>query len=140
MWQAFHIYSTFSTLYIQTANVTFQWKYYYQTFKVEKIDAPIYKFSSVAQSSLTLLRSHGLQHTRPPCPSPTLRVYSNSCPLSQWCHPTISSSVIPCSSSLQSFLASGTFQMSQLFTSGGQSIGVLASTSVLPMNIRTDFR
>ena len=71
---------------------------------------------------------------RPPCPSPTPRVYSNSCPLSRWCHPTISSSVIPCSSCLQSFPASGSFQMSQLFPSGGQSIGVSASTSVLPVN------
>ena len=75
---------------------------------------------------------HGLQHTRPPCPSP--RVCSNSCPLSWWCHPTISSSVIPFSSSPQSLPASGSFQMSQLFVSGGQSIGVSASTSVLPMN------
>ena len=80
------------------------------------------------------LRSHGPQHIRPPCPSPTPEVYSNSCPLSQWCHPTISSSVIPFSSCLQSFPASGSFQMSQLFTSGGQSIGVSASTSVLPRN------
>ena len=76
------------------------------------------------------------QHTRPPCPSPTPGVYSNSCPLSRWCHPTISSSVIPFSSCLQSFPTSGSFQMSQLFTSGGQSIGVSASASVLPMNIQ----
>ena len=67
---------------------------------------------------------HGLQHSRPPCPSPTPRDYSNSCPLSRWCHPTISSSVIPFSSCLQSFLASGSFQMSQLFKSGVQSTGV----------------
>ena len=79
---------------------------------------------------------HWLQHTRSPCPSPTTGVYSNSCPLSQWWHPTISSSVIPFSSHLQSFPAPGSFQMSQLFTSGGQSIGVSASTSVLPMNIQ----
>ena len=77
---------------------------------------------------------HGLQHARPPCPSPTPRVYSNSCPLRQWCHPTISSSVISFSSCLQSFPTSGTFPRSQLFTSGGQSIGVSASASVLPMN------
>ena len=77
---------------------------------------------------------HGLQHTRPPCPSPTPRVCSNSCPLSQWCHPTISSSVIPFSFHLQSFPASGSFQMSQLFASGGQRIG--ASASVLPVNIQ----
>ena len=80
------------------------------------------------------LRSHGPQHIRPPCPSPTPEVYSNSCPLSQWCHPTISSSVIPFSSCLQSFPASGSFQMSQFFTSGGQSIEVSASASVLPRN------
>ena len=77
---------------------------------------------------------HGLQHTRPSCPSPTPRVYSNSCPLSQWWHPTISSSAVPFSSHLHSFPASGSFQMSQLFTSGGQSIGISASVSVLPMN------
>ena len=81
------------------------------------------------------LRPHGLQPARPPCPSPTAGVYSNSRPLSWWCHPTISSSVVPVSSHLQYFPASGSFQMSQLFISGGQSIGVLASISVLPMNI-----
>ena len=80
------------------------------------------------------LRSHEPQHPRPPCPSPTNRVYSNSCPLSWWCHPNVSSSVIPFSSCPQSFPASGSFQMSQLFISGGQSIGVSASTSDLPMN------
>ena len=80
---------------------------------------------------------HGLQHVRPPCPSPTPGVYSNSCPLSRWCHPTISSSVIPFSSHLQSFPASGSFQMSQFFASGGQSIGV--SASVLPMHIQDWF-
>ena len=82
------------------------------------------------------LQPHGLQHTRLPCPSPTPRVYSNSCSLSWWCHPTISSSVIPFSSCLQSFLASGSFQRSQFFALGGQSIGVSASASVLPMNIQ----
>ena len=80
------------------------------------------------------LRAHGLQHARPPCPSPPPGVYSNSSPSSWWCHPTISSSVIPFSSLLQSFLASGSFLMSQLFTSGGQIIGVSASISVLPMH------
>ena len=90
------------------------------------------QFSSVAQSWPTL-RPHGLQHTRPPCPSSIPRVYSNSCPLSRFCHPTISSSVVPFSSHLQSFPASGSFQMSQFFESGGQSIGVSASASVLPM-------
>ena len=77
---------------------------------------------------------YGPQHARTLCPSPTPRVHSNSSPLSQWCHPTILSSVVPFSSCLQSFPASGSFQMSQLFTSGGQSIGGSASTSVLPMN------
>ena len=81
---------------------------------------------------------HGLHHARPPCPSPTHGVYSNSCPLSRWYHPTISS-VIPFSFCLQFFPASGSFQMSQFFTSGGQSIGVSASTSVLPMNIQDLF-
>ena len=85
------------------------------------------------------LQPHGLQHARPPCPSPTLGVYSNSCPLNQWCHPTISSSVIPFSLCLQSFPASGSFPISQFFASGGQSIGVSASTSVLPMNIQDWF-
>ena len=85
------------------------------------------------------LRPHGLQHARPPCPSPTPRVYINSCPLSRWCHPTISSSVTRFSSRLQSFPASGSFQMSRLFTSGGQSIGVSALESVLPMNIQDWF-
>ena len=85
------------------------------------------------------LQPHGLRHARPPCPSPTPRVYSNSCPLSWWCHPTISSSVVPFSSCLQYFLASGSFPMSQFFTSGGQSIAVSASPSVLPMNIQDWF-
>ena len=80
------------------------------------------------------LRPHETQHARPPCPSPTPGVHPNPCPLSQWGHPTISFSVIPFSSCSQSFPASGSFQLSQLFASGGQSIGVSASTSVLPMN------
>ena len=80
------------------------------------------------------LQHHGLQHTRPPCSSPTPGVYPNSCPLRQWCHPTISSSVVPFSSCPQPLPASESFSMSQLFTWGGQSIGVSASTSVLPMN------
>ena len=77
---------------------------------------------------------HGLQHARPPCPSPTPGVYPNSCSLSRWCHLTISSSVAPFSSCLQSFTSSGSFQMSELFAWGGQSLGVSASISVLPMN------
>ena len=92
------------------------------------------QFSSV--QSLSRVWSHELQHARLHCPSPTPGVYSNSCTLRQWHHSTISSSVVPFSSSLQSFPASGSFQMSQFFASGGQSIGVLASTSVLPMNIQ----
>ena len=85
------------------------------------------------------LRCHEPQQARPPCPSPTPGVYSNSRPLSRWCHPTISSSVIPFSSCLQSFPASGSFQVSQFFPSGGQSIGVSASASVFPMNIQDWF-
>ena len=84
-------------------------------------------------------RSQGLQHARPPCPSPIPGAYSNSCPLSWWCHPTISSSIIPFSSCFQSFPASGSFQRSQFFASGGQSIGVSASASVFPMNIQDWF-
>ena len=90
-------------------------------------------------SQVQLFVTHRLKHTRLPCPSPTTRACSNSCPLSQWCHPTISSSVVPFSSCLQSFLASGSFPMSQFFTSGGQSIGVSVSASVLPMNIQDLF-
>ena len=85
------------------------------------------------------LRPHGLQHARPPCPSPTPEVYPNSYPLSQWCLPTISSSVIPFSFHLQSFPASGSFQMSQHFSSDSQSIGVSVSTSVPPVNIQDWF-
>ena len=94
-------------------------------------------FSSVYISCLVVsysLRPHESQHARPPCPSPTPRVYSNSCPSSRWCHPAISSSVIPFSSCPQSLPASGSFPMSQLFSWGGQSIGVSASASVLPVN------
>ena len=85
------------------------------------------------------LRSHESQHARPPCPSPTPRVCSNSCPSSWWCHPTISSSVVPFSSCPQSFPASGSFQMSQFFASDGQIIAISASASVLPMNIQNWF-
>ena len=92
-------------------------------------------FSSVTQRDpMDSLQPHGLQHTRPDCPSPTPGVYSNSCPLSWWCHPTSSSSVSPVASCLQSFPESGSFPVSQLFPSGGQSIGVSALASVLPMN------
>ena len=96
-------------------------------------------FSSVRFSHSVVsdsLQPHESQHTRPPCPSPTPTVYSNSCPLSQWCHPAISSSLVPFSSRPQSLPASGSFPMSQLFAWGGQSIGVSALVSLLPMNIQ----
>ena len=95
------------------------------------------QFSSVQFSRSVVsdsLRPHEPKHTRPPYPSPTAGAHPNPCPSSWWCHPTISSSVIPFSSCPQSFLASGSSQMSQLFTSGGQRIGVSASTSVPPIN------
>ena len=98
----------------------------------------MYQFSPVTVTSDSL-RPHGPQHTRLPCPSPSPRVYPNWCPLSQWCHPTISSSVIPFSSCLQSFPASESFPVSQFFTSGGQRTGGSGSTSVLPMNIQDWF-
>ena len=98
----------------------------------------VHHFSSVTQSCRTLW-PHGLQHARLPYPSPTPGAGSNSCPLSQWCHPTISSSVIPFSSCLQSFPKSGSFPRSQFFASGNQSIGVSVSASVLPMNIHDWF-
>ena len=107
-------------------------------FKKYSFNLKTSRFSSVqSQSCVRLFVT--LQHARPPCPSPTLGVHSNPCPLSQWCHPTISSPAVPFSFCLQSFPASGSFQMSQLFISGGQSIGVSASTSVLPMNIQDWF-
>ena len=93
------------------------------------------QFSQFSHSVMSnSLRPHELQHPRPPCPSRTPRAYPNSCPLSQRCRPNISSSVIPFSFGPQSFPASGSSQISQLFTSGGQNIGVSASTSVLPVN------
>ena len=100
-------------------------------------DASSVQFSCSVMSNS--LQRHGLQHDRLPCPSPTPRTCSNARPSSQWCHPTISSSVIPFSSCLQSFPASGSFPMSQFFASGGQSIGAWASASVLPMNIQDWF-
>ena len=99
-------------------------------------------FSSIQFSRSVMsnsLWSHGLQHVRLPCPSPTSGAYSNSCPSSWWCHPAISSSVIPFSSRLQSFPASRSFTMSHFLSSGGQNIGVSASASVLPMNIQDWF-
>ena len=100
------------------------------------------RFSSVQFSYSVVsdfLQPHEPQHARPSCPSPTPGVYSNPCPSSQWCHPTISPSVVPFSSRLQSFPASGSFPMSQLFTSGGQNTGVSASASVFAMKIQDWF-
>ena len=102
----------------------------------------VLEFSSVQFSHSVVsnsLRPRELQHARPPCPSPTPGVHSNSCPSNRWCHPAMSSSVVPFSSWLQFFSASGSFPMSQFFTSGGQSIGLWASASVLPMNIQDWF-
>ena len=96
------------------------------------------QFSSVSRSCSSL-QPHEPQHNRPPCPSRTPGIYPNSCPLSRWCHLTISSSAVPFSSCLQSFPTSGSFQMSQLFTSGGQNTGVSALISVLPMNTQDRF-
>ena len=105
------------------------WLHIYLPLRLRTCCSVQFSCSVVSKS----LWPHGLQHARPPCPSPTPGAYSNSCPLSRWCHPTISSSVIPFSSHLQSF------QMSQFFASGGQSIGVSASASFLPMNIQDWF-
>ena len=108
-----------------------------RTSKVKTQFISNFSFSSVQFSPSVMsdsLRSHELQHARPPCPSPTPGIYSNSCPSSWWCHPAISSSVVPFSSCLQSFPTSGSFPVSQLFTWGGQSIGVSASALVFPMN------
>ena len=100
----------------------------------------MWQISSVQSlSHVQLFATQGLQNSRLPCPSPTPGVYSNLCPRRWWCHLTISSSVIPFSSHLQSFPASGSFQMSQFFSSGGQSIGVSPSASDLPMNIQDGF-
>ena len=107
------------------------------SFKITTMENFKNIFSSVQFSHLVVsdsLRPHELQHTRPPCPSPTPGVYSNSCPWSWWCHPAISSSIIPFSSCPQSLPASWSFPVSQLFAWGGQSIGVSASASVLPVN------
>ena len=104
--------------------------------KIKTLETYIFNQFSLVQSlnHVWLFATHGLQHTRLPCSSPTTRGRSNSCPLSRWYHPSISSSVIPFSSHPQSFPASGSFQMNQFFTSGSQSIEALASVSVLPMN------
>ena len=110
---------------------------------VDSVKLIVLKNKSSVQFSCSVmshpLQPHGLQHTRLSCPSQIPRAYSNSCPLSWWWLPTISSFVVPFTSCLQSFPASGSFPMSQCFTSGGQSIGVSVSTSVLPMNIQVWF-
>ena len=107
---------------------------------METIEFYQVQFSSVAQSCLTLCDPMDCSTPGFPTPStPTPRAYSNSCPSSRWCHPTISSSVVPFSTCLQSFLAAGAFQMSHFFTSGGQHTGVSASASILPMNIQDWF-
>ena len=120
--------------YCLYVSAKYNW-YFNQMFMRYKLNC--LQFSSATQSCPTL--SSPMDHARLPCPSPTPRVYSNSCPSSLWCHPTISSSVVPFSSCLQSVTASGSFQMSQPFASGGQSIGVSASASVLLMNIQDRF-
>ena len=130
-----------TVIYLLLFNVLFfiLYMYMYMTYWVgQKVHLDFsFQFScSVGSDSL---RPHGLQHARPSCPSQTPGVYSNACPLSWWSHPTISSSVIPFSSCLQSFPASGSFQMSQFSTSGGQSTVVSASASVLPMNVQDWF-
>ena len=109
--------------------------------EINVICTPKQSFNSSVQSlsRAQFFATHGLQHTRLSCPSPTPGIYPNSCPLCQWGHSTFLSSVVPFSACLQSFPASGSFLMSQLFTSGGQTIGASASASVLPMNIRDWF-
>ena len=132
---------SYTQLWGSSCQVTWQRQWVCVEHRKNRTNKSIY-LSSVQFSCSVVSDSlwpRGLQHTRPPCPSPTHRVYSNSCPSSQWCHPAISSSVIPFSSCPQSLPASGSFSMSQFFPSGGQSIGVSASASVLPMNIQDWF-
>ena len=112
-----------------------RWRKIRETKNLRNLSLVQFSRSVVSDS----LQPHGLQHARLPCPSPTPGVYSNSCPLHWWCHPTISSSVVPFSSHLQSFPASRSFPMSQFFTSGSQRIGVWASASVFSMNIQDWF-
>ena len=127
----------YTYIHIQFSSVQFRWDQVHSGWYGHRLSSV--QFSSVQFSCSIMFDSllpHGLQDARLPCPSPTPGDYSTSCPLSQWCHPTISSSVVPFSIRLQSFPASGSFQMSRFFTSGGQSIGVSASPSVLPRNIQ----
>ena len=138
---SYHNVYTHTLVYIYT--YTPRWAKYFSVKKENYGDKRNHcrgiQFRSVAQSCQTPRDLHGLQHARLPCPSTTPRADSNSCPSHQWCHPTISSSVVPFSSRLQSLPASGPFPLSWFFTSGGQSIGVSASASVLPMNIQDWF-
>ena len=117
---------------INKSNYLKSFYYHLKSFHIFCTFSVQFSCSVMSQS----LQPHEPQHARPSCPSPTPRVHPNPCPLCQWCHPTISSSVVPFSSYPQSFPASGSFQMSQLSASGGQSIGVSASISVPPMNIK----
>ena len=145
------VFMAHSLIYRMSSNITFSVKIIPVTLlktttlqpSLQPILFILLHFSnSTSVSSIQLSRSvvsdslwpHGLQHARPPCPSPIPGVHSNSCPLSRWCHPAISSSVVPFSSCPQSLPESGSFPMSQLFAWGRQSIGVSASASVLPMN------
>ena len=117
-------------LSLSSTNNTSDWHFCFLLLVLIDISSVQFSCSVVSDS----LRPHEPQHASPPCPSPAPGVHPNPCPLSQWCHPTILSSVVPFSSCPQSFPASGSFPMSQLSASGGQSIGVSASTSVPPMN------
>ena len=120
----------------------FPWEHHLRPMSTNYSALVLLAFSPVQFSHSAMsdsLLTHGLQHARTPCPSPNPGVYSYSCSLTQWCHPTISSSVVPFSSHLQSFPASRSFQISQLFPSGGRIIGVSASASVLPINIQDWF-
>ena len=131
----------YSIVFLLINNVVVKWSTDFNRL-AEDFWKGVLSFSSVQFSCSVMSDSlwpHGLQHTRLPCPSPTPGASSNSCPLSRWGHPTISSSIVPFSSCLQSFQASGPFLVSQYFASGGQSIGVSASASVLPVNIQDWF-
>ena len=131
----FPIYASYSVSLINGKYVKGAAFFFTSCHSALKCHSVLFSRSVVSNS----LWPQGLQHARPPCPSPAPGVYSNSCPLSWWCHPTISSSVTPFSSCLQSFPASRSFQMSQLFATGGQNIGVSASATVHPMNTKDWF-
>ena len=118
--------------YLRSQRIGHDWMTNTFTFTYWHLFSSVHFRHSVVSNSLW---PHGLQHARPSCPSPTPGVHPNPCPLSRWCHSTIPSSVVPCSSQLQSFPASGSSQMSKFFASGGQRIGISASASVLPMNV-----